>query len=153
MQDEGWDVLPGAVVRLTSARVGLMSMEGTAPVVSGSLRLVDDVATLDLEVALDEVKANLLLQTAARALVRQHRATRLGFHGTGPRDGDPMRVSGTARAGDVAVPLILTIERRGVEAHAFGNAYLGPVDLPLPGVGRIDEFSFSVDALMTLARA
>jgi hypothetical protein len=55
-------------------------------------------------------------------------------------------------AGDVVVPMTLTIERVGVEARVFGTASLGSVDLPLPGVGRIDDFSFSVDTHLTLAR-
>lgn len=153
MPDEVWSVLPGALVRLASARIGLMSMDGTAPITTGSLAFDDDSVTLDLEIALDQVKANLLLQTAARSLVRQHGATRLVFQARGARVDGPMTVTGTAQAGDVLVPMTLTIERIGVEARIFGTANLGQVDLPLPGVGRIDDFSFAVDTRVTLARA
>lgn len=152
MSNEAWSVLPGAVVRLTSARVGLLSMDATAPITSGSIAYIDASITLDLDIALDQLKANLLLQTAARGLVKQHGATRLSFQASGQRDGQPIRVSGSAQAGDVVVPMTLTIERVGVEARVFGTASLGSVDLPLPGVGRIDDFSFNVDTHLTLAR-
>jgi hypothetical protein len=106
--------------------------------------------TLNLEIALDQIKANLLLQSAARALVKKHSATCLTFHAEGPAVSTPWEVAGAARAGDIEIPLVLTISLRGNEAHAVGSANLGTVELPLPGVGRRDNFSFSVEASLTL---
>ena len=152
MSSDTWVVLPGSQVRLTSARIGLMSMDATAPISHGSITCQDETVTLDLEISLDQLKSNLLLQSAARALVKQHSATRLTFHATGPLDTHPWQVTGTAVAGDVEIPLTLSLTRTGDTAHATGSANLGTVDLPLPGVGRLEDFSFSVDAQVALAR-
>jgi hypothetical protein len=153
VSSDTWVVLPGSQVRLTSARIGLMSMDAVAPIASGSLSCTDETVTLDLEISLDQLKANLLLQSAARALVKQHSATRLTFHAEGPSDTHPWRVTGTAVAGDVEIPLTLSLSRSGDTAQATGSANLGTVDLPLPGVGRLEDFSFSVDAQVAIARA
>ena len=150
MASDSWVVLPGSQVRLTSARIGLMSMDAVAPISSGLITRTGNTVTLDLEIALDQLKANLLLQSAARALVKKHSATRLTFHAEGPAGSTPWEVAGAAKAGDIEIPLALTMSLRGDEAHAVGSANLGTVELPLPGVGRRDNFSFSVEASLTL---
>ena len=143
-------VAPGAKVHLKSDRIGLMSMDGTAPITSGALSMDESCVSLELIIALDQVKANLLLQTAVRSLVKRYHASTLEFSGTGEVVNNSLVVTGVARAGAVEVPMTLTIERTGVQAHVFGTAHLGTVDLPLPGVGKIDNFSFSVEAHLTL---
>lgn len=150
MSSDTWIVLPGSQVRLTSARIGLMSMEATAPVSRGSLTCHNETVALDLEISLDQLASNLLLQSAARALVKKHNATRLTFHAVGPSDTHPWNVTGTAVAGDVEIPLTLSLSRTGDAAHATGSANLGTVDLPLPGVGRLEDFSFNVEATIAL---
>jgi len=147
---QAWVVAPGAKVHLVSDRIGLMSMDGTAPVTSGALTMDESHVYLELVIALDQVKANLLMQTAVRSLVKRYNATALIFRGAGEVGHDPLVVIGEAHAGEVVVSMTLTIERTGVLAHVFGTAYLGTVDLPLPGVGKIDNFSFSVETQLTL---
>ena len=147
---QAWLVVPGAKVHLVSARIGLMSMDGTAPISSGALTLDESHVQLELVIALDQVKANVLLQTAVRSLVKRYDAPVLKFCGEGEVAIDPLVVIGEAHAGKVAVTMTLTIKRTGFQAHVFGTAYLGTVDLPLPGAGKIDNFSFSVDTKLTL---
>jgi len=127
-------------------------MDAVAPISSGSITVLDDTVTLDLEIALDQVKANLILQTATRSLVKQHGATQLTFHGTGSTHHVPIVVSGSAQAGEICVDLELSITCIGVDAHLSGEVHLGTVELPLPGLGRIEDLSFTVESHVTLAR-
>ena len=152
MAYDTWQVLPGSWVTLSAGRKGMLSLDGTAPVVSGSLEQHNSDVTLDLEIALDQVKANLILQTAARALVKQHGATRLRYHGTGSVGDEATEVSGSARAGAINVDLDLSITRIGMDALISGVAHLGTVELPLPGVGRIDDLAFTVECRVTLTQ-
>ena len=154
-----WQVhaVDGAGVRLRSGRIGLISVDVTAPVTDGVLHVGADDVRFTLTLALDRLKAgNFLMQGAARSLVRRYDATALGYDGTGPASVAPWLVCGTAAAGTIAVELSLTITPVGVadpmdEIELVGSAYVGTVHLPLPGLGKVEDFAFDVDARLALS--
>jgi hypothetical protein len=155
-----WSVLAvdGADVRLRSGRIGLVTVDVTAPVTSGSLRVDRSGIVLDLAIGLDRLRtSNFLLQAAARTLVTRHGAHVLSYAGRGG-PGDAWRVSGDATAGDVRVTLDLDIrwidDARGPHAiELVGSANVGRVHLPLPGLGTVEDFAFDVDASLSLTPA
>ncbi|MBU6245684.1 MAG: hypothetical protein KGP12_10775 [Actinomycetales bacterium] len=155
-----WTVLDvdQAQVRLRSGRIGLVTVDVTAPVTSGSLHIDDQAVSLELVVALDRLRtSNFLLQAAARALISRHQAQALAYRGAGQPE-QPWSVTGDATAGDVTVALALDIRLQQQSAHESeveltGSAHLGRVHLPLPGLGTVDDFGFRVDARLRIARA
>ena len=147
----------GADVRLRSGRIGLVTVDVTAPVVSGHLSVSESGAALALVLGLDQLRTrNFIMQAAARTLVTRHRAHELAYDGSGPSSSAGWSVSGTATAGDVAVDLLLQISPLGTEAMPMaeielaGSANVGTVHLPLPGLGTVEDFSFDVDARLAL---
>lgn len=154
-----WTVLAvdGADVRLRSGRIGLVSVDVTAPVTGGELHVTLEHVRLTLHLALDKLSTrNFLMEGAARSLVRRHDAHSLDYAGLGPGDANPWQVSGNAISGNVNVELELTITPVGpsdepmAEIELMGTANVGTVNLPLPGLGRVDDFSFDVDAKLAL---
>jgi hypothetical protein len=155
-----WSVLglDGADVRLRSGRIGLVSIDVKAPVTAGELHVTSAGVRLTLCLALDQLKAgNFLLEGAARSLIRRHDAHALDYTGHGAGGSNPWQVNGNAISGDVNVELELTITPVGpkdnpmAEIELAGTANLGTVNLPLPGLGRVDDFSFEVDARLALS--
>lgn len=146
----------GAQVRLRSGRIGLMSVEVSAPVTSGRLHVSAQEVLLTLNLALDRLSTNFLLQSAARSLVKKNDAHDLGYNGSGPSSTSPWQVSGVAVAGGVNVELVLVVTPAGpagdamAEIELVGSANVGTVHLPLPGLGTVDDFSFDVDARLAL---
>lgn len=147
------DSIEDADVRLRSDRIGRIDVDVTAPVTAGSFRVEDAGVALDLSIALDRLRtSNFIMQAAARALISRHRAQDLRFAGTGPT-AQPWQVSGQATAGDVDLPLVLQIELIAgapVQIHLAGSARIGTVHLPLPGLGRVDDFGFEVTSRLVL---
>lgn len=140
-----WRVVPGSMVQLRADRLSMV--KASAPVIRGELQESDDEATLTLTLDLSLLQANPLLQRPARALVRRHDASDLVYRGSGDyEEGDAITVYGKATAGDVTVNLVLNLIRTGERAIVSGTANVGTVELPLPGLGRLDDFSFSVSA-------
>ena len=157
--DGSWtvDTLDGAELRLRSGRVGLMSVDVSAPISGGELVSEGGQAHFTLRMDLGQLKTgNFLLQAAARSLVSRHDAGVLAYEGSGPADGDAWQVTGHATAGDVDLVLDLTITAVGPggspmdEIELVGSANVGTVHLPLPGMGTVDDFSFDVDARVAL---
>ena len=147
-----WRVVPGSLVQLRSDKLSLV--RASAPVIRGELQETEDEATLVLTLDLSLLEANPLLQRPARALVRRHGAADLVYRGSGDyEEGIPVTVYGKATAGDVVVDLVLTLDRDGAEARVSGTANVGTVELPLPGLGRIEDFSFSVSASLPIVPA
>lgn len=155
-----WTVLSvdGADVRLRSGRIGLVSIDVKAPVTSGELEVTGRSVRLSLTLALDQLRTrNFLMEGAARSLIRRHDAHELDYSGQGAGTTDPWQVTGQAVSGDVTVELELTITPVGplanpmAEIELAGTANLGTVDLPLPGLGRVDDFTFEVDARLALS--
>jgi len=148
-------VVDGAEVRLRSGRIGLLSVDVRAPVVSGTFQVSEEQVQLDLVLALDQLRTSaFLLQGAARSLVSRHNATNLVYRGIGPAE-SPWEINGPATAGDVRVDLRLSVSQWapatspwGIEL--MGSANVGTVHLPLPGMGTVEDFSFDVDAMLTL---
>ncbi len=149
----------GADVRLRSGRVGLVTVDVTAPVSGGELHVAPDQVGLSLRLALDDLRTrNFLMQAAARSIVSRHDAHVLRYIGTGANDEGAWQVSGHAIAGSIDVELTLTVTACGPpadpmgEIQLLGSASLGTVHLPLPGLGTVDDFSFDVDARLALRR-
>lgn len=148
----------GGHVRLRSGKIGLMSIDASAPVSGGELVVDGDQASFTLRLDLGQLRAgNFLLQAAARSLISSHDVHVLEFTGSGPRVGETWQVAGTAVAGPIEVPLTLTITPIGdsgrplSEIDISGSANVGTVHLPLPGMGTVDDFGFDVDARLAMA--
>jgi hypothetical protein len=157
--DGRWSVhtVDGADVRLKSGRIGLVSVDVTAPVSGGELVIADHVAQFTLRLALSELKTrNFIMQAAARTLVSRHDAVQLTYDGTGPEADVGWQVTGTAAAGDVDLTLDLELTPCGSDTDPMavielvGSANVGTVHLPLPGLGTVEDFSFDVDARLAL---
>lgn len=151
----------GAMVRLRSGRIGLVSVDVKAPVTGGELTVSEGSVRLTLRLALDQLKTgNFLMQAAARTLVTRNDAHVLTYDGagTGAQDVDAWDVTGHAVAGTIDVALQLRITPRGTsvdrmgEIELVGSANLGTVHLPLPGLGTVEDFSFDVDAELRMRR-
>lgn len=125
-------------------------MQANAPVRHGSLMIDQSGVTLDLVIALEKMRMNnVLLQTAARGIFSMHRVRDLNYQGVGQ---ELDSVTGIARAGDIEVPLLLALSISGSQLELVGGASMGTVHIPLPGLGTIDDFSFDVDARLTIRR-
>lgn len=157
--DGTWAVhtVDGAEVRLRSGKIGLMSVDVSAPVTGGELTSAEGEAHLTLRMDLGQLRTgNFLLQAAARSLVSRHDASLLAYDGRGPAGEGSWQLAGHATAGDVDLVLDLTVTMIGPtgdpmrEIELVGTANVGTVNLPLPGMGTIDDFSFDVDARLAL---
>lgn len=153
-----WRVItPDAHVRLRSNRIGLMELEATAPVRWGSVTITEVESRVELVLALEKLRTSFLLERAARALVSAHKVHDLAYLASGEGGSAPWRVRGDATAGDVVVDLAVEVIPRGpaddvmAQVEMQGFAALGAVDLPLPGLGRIDDLRVTLDAMLELA--
>lgn len=147
----------GAEVRLRSGRIGLMSVDVSAPVTGGELTTTDGEAHFSLRMDLAQLRTgNFLLQAAARSLVSRHDAGLLAYEGRGAAGEGGWQLTGHATAGDVDLVLDLRVTAIGPaadpmrEIELVGTANVGTVHLPLPGMGTIEDFSFDVDARLAL---
>jgi hypothetical protein len=145
------------LIRLTSQRVGLVSLDVTAPVVVCQLNLAEETAELVLQLSLNELKTgNFLMQGAARALVRKFDGDALTFDATGAGGPAPWAVAGIAHSGHVDVPLEIKASPVGPggdpmsHLHLTGTAVMEEVNIPLPGIGRIKDFTFAVEGRVGL---
>lgn len=151
-----WAIEPGAIITLKTQRIGVTSLEVTAPVTGGSLHVVTQTVTLRLELSLAKLKAsNFLMQGAARALVKRFDGDLLIFEAEGPSSAQPWTVSGTAKAGQVDVPM--TVEATPDPGDMPRRLLLGgtvtmeDVSIPIPGLGGITSVTFDIDGTVTLA--
>lgn len=156
---EAWMVstVDGGHVRLRSGKIGLMSLDASAPVSGGELVIDGDQASFTLRLDLGQMRTgNFLLQAAARSVISSNDVHVLTYVGSGPAVDAGWRVSGTAVAGPVEVPLDLTITAIGppgspmAEIDMTGSANVGTVHLPLPGMGTVDDFGFDVEARLAM---
>lgn len=135
-----------------------MSVDVKAPVISGSLTVDHTGIEFELVLALDRLSTgNILMQAAARTLVTSHDAHRLTYTGSGLTV-TPWQVTGTATAGTIDVGLGLLIRPEGParDVHTIsiaGNANVGTVHLPLPGLGTVRDFAFDVEASLGVVRS
>jgi len=146
----------GAQVRLRSGRIGIVNVDVTAPVSGGELAIDESNVTFSLRLQLDQLRTgNFLMQAAARTLVSKYDAHVLSYVGQGEPTDVAYSVVGTAVGGTVEVLLTLEITPIGgdvplSEIDVTGNASVGTVHLPLPGMGTVDDFSFDVEARLAL---
>ena len=144
------------MARLRTQRIGLMSFDIEAPVTSGRLQLAQTSSELELNLDLTELRVgNPLMQAAARSLVGSGENSRLTFDAMGAAD-DLLRFTGTARAGDVEVPMEVTAALSETD-HAItvtltGWARFTDVHIPLPGMGRVNTIEVDVSAEIPLTR-
>ena len=158
-REGSWKVetIDGAEVRLRSGKIGLMDIDVSAPVSGGHLRLTEDAVHLTLHLDLGSLRTHFLLQSAARRIVSRNDAHVLSYDGVGMATAVPWQVTGHAKAGSVDVELTLEVTPCGpamdpmAEIEVKGSASMGEVNLPLPGLGRIDDFAFDVDGRFELA--
>ncbi len=147
------------LIRLTSQRVGLVTLDVTAPLVMGRLDVGDDAAEVALQLSLNSLKtSNFLMQGAARALVRKFDGDALTFDASGESGPGPWTVSGIAHSGHVDVPLQVTATPDGRDdpmshLHLTGTAVMEEVNIPLPGIGRIKDFTFAVEGRVGIVPA
>jgi hypothetical protein len=158
-REGSWKVntIDGAEVRLRSGKVGLMDIDVSAPVSGGHLRLTEDAVHLTLHLDLGALRTHFLLQSAARRIVSRNDAQVLSYDGEGMATALPWHVTGHAKAGSIDVELALEVTPCGpatdpmAEIEVKGSASMGEVNLPLPGLGHIDDFAFDVDGRFALA--
>jgi hypothetical protein len=158
--DQRWivDTVDGGHVRLRSGKIGLVSIDATAPVSGGELALDGDAAAFTLRLDLGQMRTgNFLMQAAARSLISSNNVHVLVYEGHGHAVDGGWRVSGTAVGGTIEVPLDLTISAIGpagaemTEIEIVGSASVGRVHIPLPGLGTVDDFGFDIDARLAMA--
>ncbi len=151
------NTVDGAHVRLRSGRIGLVSIDATAPVSGGELVLGDPEVVFRLRLDIQQMRTgNFLMQAAARSLVSSNGVYTLDYEGRGTAADAGWRVSGTAVGGTIEVPLDLVISAIGPsssplsEIDITGSASVGTVHIPLPGLGKVDDFGFDVEARLGL---
>ncbi len=150
--------IDGAEVRLKSGSARLMNVEIKAPVRSGTLHIVDSIATMNLVLALDKLKTgNFLTEAAARTFISGYKAQDLVFQGSGPHNGNAYDVSGNAVAGelDVQMTLIVTsvLNTTQPEVELMGSAQFGTVHIPLPGIGTVENMNIEIDARLAISQS
>lgn len=141
---------------MKTSRIGLFTFNATAPIVGGEL---DEGTNRSLTVLLkiDELSAgNRLLDSQARSLVKSGSDGILTFVGEGDED-NAEAFSGTAKAGDVEVPMTVllgaaldtTDEYR--EVKLSGQATFNDVHIPLPGLSNIKSIDVQLEGVLRLA--
>ncbi|MDO8732423.1 MAG: hypothetical protein Q7L55_07625 [Actinomycetota bacterium] len=126
-----------------------------APIDSADVTVAEEV-TVSLGVGIDQVTAgNFLLDAALRGFLVNYGAHELFFTGTGDAKADPVTLGGLAKAGRVAVDLTLELGEISSTAQALvidvtGTAIFKDVDVPIPGIGSLDQLALAVHAQLEL---
>lgn len=147
-------------VRLRTAQgSGVMNLDVSAPVRTGSLRMAASQFRLDLTIALDRIRTgNFLTEHAARAFIAGYRAHDLVYAGSGNWPSEPVNVRGPAKAGQIDVEIELTVSPVDADWNAMseieivGTAGFGTVHIPMPGVGTVDDLVIDIDARLRVSR-
>lgn len=147
--------IDGADVRLRSASISAMAIDITAPLRSGSLTIHTDGVSLALILALDKLRTgNFLLQAAARSFVSSNGAHDLVYEGTGSWQGASAALSGQAKIGSLDVEMDVTVHLIGGESptamELAGATSFGTVNIPIPGVGTVDDLQVDIDARLAM---
>jgi hypothetical protein len=134
-----------------------VTVDITAPVSGGEFRVGPDGTDLTLRLALDGLRTgNFVTQTAARSVVARYDARVLTYQGLGADPSAPWSVDGHAVAASIDLILQLTITPSGPlhdpmrEIDVVGDAQVGTFNLPIPGMGTAEDFSFDVAARLAL---
>lgn len=149
--------IDGAEVRLRSESSQLMNLEIKVPVRSGSLHIVDSVATMNLVLALEKLKTgNFFTEAAARTFISGYKAHDLVFQGSGPHDGSSYDVTGNAQAGELDIEMSLAVTEVVNATHPqvelMGSSAFGTVHIPLPGIGTLENMSIEIDAILAISQ-
>lgn len=144
-----WTLEPGPLITLQTERIGISSLEVTAPVTGGRLHVVKSTVTLELQMSLAKLKAsNFLMQGAARALVKRFDGDLLIFAAEGHADVIPWAVSGTAKAGQVDVPMSVDATPQPGQSPTDlllgGTVTMDDISIPIPGLSGIDSVTFHI---------
>lgn len=153
-----WDIKPDTLIKLQTEKIGITSLEVTAPVTGGRLHVVTHTVSLRLEMSLEKLKAsNFLMQGAARALVKKFDGDLLIFEAEGPSAVHPWAVSGNAKAGAVDVPMSVEATPQPGDAPSQlllgGTVTMDDIAIPVPGLSGITSISFTIDGTVTLIPA
>ena len=155
--DGSWTLtkIDEADVRLRTGDVGMMKVDVRAPIRSGALVIAQGVATINLVLALDQLRTgNFLTEGAARSFIVSQQAHDLVYEGTGKAPARAFDVEGQARAGKLDLRIGLRVSLLGdgqpVEVELQGTAGFGRVHIPLPGVGTVDDMTVEIDAKLGL---
>lgn len=152
--------MDGGDVRLRNTQgSGLMSLDVSAPVRGGELRVGSSHLLLDLTIALDQIKTgNFLTERAARAFIAGYKAHDLVYEGRGHWPSEPVNVRGSAKAGSIDVEIELTVSPVAAdwdsmaEIEIVGTAGFGTVHIPMPGLGTIDDLVVDIDARLRVSK-
>lgn len=154
-----WRVEPRVgSIRMKTDRIGMFTIDAHAPILGGTADWAAKNATLTFEVAISEVKTgNLLLDPEVHALVHKGSDGVLTFAGKGAVTGDAIRFEGTARAGDVEVPLTITGEAAendatGRDVTISGTATFDDIHIPIPGFTHLQQISIYITGDLRLTR-
>lgn len=153
-----WAIEPGALITLQTEKIGMTSLEVTAPVTGGRLHVVTTTVEIRLEMSLEKLKAsNFLMQGAARALVKRFDGDLLVFEAEGAADQHPWAVSGNAKAGQVDVPMSVEATPHPDDAPRQlligGTVTMEDISIPVPGLSGITSVTFSIDGTVNLRSA
>lgn len=153
-----WTIEPGKTVTLQTEKIGISSLEVTAPVTGGRLHVVQSTVALRLEMSLAKLKAsNFLMQGAARALVKRFDGDLLVFDAEGSAASMPWAVSGNAKAGQVDVPMAVdATPQPGEDPRALllgGTVTMDDIEIPIPGLSGINSVTFTIAGNVSLRPA
>lgn len=154
-----WQVEPRmGSIQLKTDRIGIFTIDAHAPILGGTADWAAKSATLIFEVAIGEVKTgNALLDPEVHALVHKGSDGVLTFTGKGAVTGDAIRFKGTAKAGDVEVPLTITGEASGDESTSrditiSGTATFEDIHIPIPGFTHLRQIEVHITGDLKLTR-
>jgi hypothetical protein len=133
-----------SVMKVSTSRIGLLSIHATAPVVDGTVS--DD--HLSFTVRIDEVNTgNPLLDPELHALIHQITSGTLTYSGSRTSGG----FAGQAQAGEITVPLHLSTSSADGGLDVAGTSQFRDVHVPLPGMGHIRHLEVDIDGRLHLA--
>ncbi|MDD2857485.1 MAG: hypothetical protein PHU75_02300 [Candidatus Nanopelagicales bacterium] len=128
----------------------------TAPIHAADLTVDAAGVVLTMSIGINDVRSGgFIMDTALRAFLVGYGANELFFVGSGAADADPPAVTGVARSGRVAVDLDLVLTPVEHTAGTLGIALSGTavfedVDVPIPGIGRLDSIVLAAAADLRL---
>lgn len=148
----------GPLITLQTERIGVTSLEVTAPVSGGRLHVAESTVALRLEMSLAKLKAsNFLMQGAARALVKRFDGDLLIFDAEGSAASMPWAVSGNAKAGQVDVPMSVDATPQPGESPRDlllgGTVTMEDISIPIPGLSGIETITFTIKGTVGLRPA
>lgn len=131
-------------MRVRTSRIGLLTINATAPIVDG--QLTD--SSLSFRVRIDEVSTgNPLVDPELHALIHELTSGTLTFDGQ--RNGQVY--TGKASAGQITIPLDLSATLDEAVVTLTGTSVFSDLHLPLPGMGHIKHLEVDIDGNLHLA--